>query len=71
MTDTAEGESDAQPPGAGHRRSINVTSTTMLWGIIGGAVTPFVTSGPSDRIGLVVLAIALAGAMVTMRVIGV
>ena len=56
---------------AQHRRSLKVTATATLVGVVAGVATPMVTTGPSDRLGLAVVFGAFLASMGVMRLLGV
>ena len=57
--------------GARHRRSLKVTATASLAGVVAGVVTPLLTSGPADRLGLAVVIGAVLAVLGLLRLIGV
>ena len=56
---------------AQHRRSLKVTATAALAGVVAGVVTPMVTSGPADRLGLAVVVGAIAAELGVLRLLGI
>jgi hypothetical protein len=56
---------------ARHRRSLKVTATAALAGVVAGVATPMVTTGPSDRLGLAVVLGAILAELGVMRLLGV
>ena len=56
---------------AAHRRSLKVTAAATLTGVVAGVVTPMVTAGPTDRLGLAVAVAAVIASLVAMRGLGV
>ncbi|MDZ7701595.1 MAG: hypothetical protein U5J98_05745 [Halobacteriales archaeon] len=57
--------------GAQHRRSLKVTATASLAGVAAGVVTPMLTSGPSDRLGVAVVIGAVLAVLGLLRLMGV
>ena len=57
--------------GAQHRRSLKVTGTASLAGVLAGVVTPMLTTGPTDRLGLAVVIGAVLAVLGLLRLIGV
>ncbi|MFB6104245.1 MAG: hypothetical protein ABEJ57_04055 [Halobacteriaceae archaeon] len=55
----------------GHARSIAVTATATLMGVVGGVVSAEVAASATDRISLGVFLGAVLVAYVVMRVVGV
>jgi hypothetical protein len=51
---------DTADAGAEHRRSMTVTAMTSILGVLAAFGSFFVTSGPTDRAALVVLALVVA-----------
>jgi hypothetical protein len=58
-------------PRASHRRSLKVTATASLAGVAAGVVTPMVTTGPADRLGLAGMIGAVLGVRGRLRLIGI
>lgn len=56
---------------AQHRRSLKVTATASLAGVVAGVVTPMVTAGPADQLGLAVVVGAVLAVLGILRLIGV
>lgn len=56
---------------AQHRRSLKVTATAALAGVVAGLATPLVAAGAADRLGLVVVAAAILAELGIMRLLGV
>jgi len=56
---------------AQHRRSLKVTATASLVGLVAGVITPFVTTGPSDRLGVAIAAAAVFATLGIIRLLGV
>jgi hypothetical protein len=56
---------------AEHRRSITVTSVVSLAGIAAGVASSALTAGPTDDLGLVVLAAFTFASLGVMRVLGI
>jgi hypothetical protein len=56
---------------AQHRRSLKVTATASLAGVAGGVVTPMVTSGPADQLGVAVVIGAVLATLGILRLLGV
>ena len=54
-----------------HVRSLVVTGTATIGGVIAGVATFELASGASDQFGLVILAVAVAVELVTMRALGI
>jgi len=67
-TETDPGEE--LPPREQHRRSITVTAAATLAGIAAGVASDAVAEGPTDRVGLVVMAAAVGVALGAIRVAG-
>ena len=56
---------------AQHRRSLKVTATATLAGVLAGVATPQVTSGATDQLGLAVVVAAVVVSLGAMRALGV
>ena len=57
--------------GAQHRRSLKVTATAALVGVAAGAVTPTLTTGAADQLGLAVVVGAMLAVLGILRLLGV
>lgn len=68
-TETESG--DELGPKARHRRSITVTTVASLAGVAAGVLSDVAAAGPTDRLGLTVLAGAAAVAFGAVHVAGV
>ncbi|MFB6267566.1 MAG: hypothetical protein ABEI31_07900 [Halodesulfurarchaeum sp.] len=55
----------------GHLRSVTVTSITSLGGVAAGLLSGYFASGPTDRLGLVILLAMTLLNLGIMRVVGV
>jgi hypothetical protein len=58
-------------PRAAHRRSVTVTSVATLTGVVAGVVSHAVAAGPTDNLGLLVLAALTFASLGLMRLVGV
>lgn len=56
---------------ASYRRSLKVTATATLGGVVAGVVSPAVASSPTDTISLAVPFAAMVAGMLVMYVLGV
>jgi hypothetical protein len=56
---------------AQHRRSLKVTATASLAGVLAGFVTPMFTTGSGDRLGVAVVIGAVLLVLGLLRVLGV
>lgn len=56
---------------AAHRRSVTVTSVATLAGIAAGVATHAIAAGPTDRVGLLVLAALTFVSLGLMRLLGI
>jgi len=56
---------------AAHRRSLKVTALASLAGVVAGLLSPLVTSGPTDTMGVTIAAVAVLVSLGVMRLVGV
>ncbi|MFB6111259.1 MAG: hypothetical protein ABEJ35_01855 [Halobacteriaceae archaeon] len=72
MGETADAPDAAEAGGlSSYRRSIAVTSTATLFGLIAGVISARVATGPADQTALIVWLGAALASFVVMRVLGV
>lgn len=54
---------------AAHRRSLKVTATASIGGVIAGVITPSIATSPTDNLGLVVVVGAILIELAVMKLL--